>query len=76
MALLAQPPFEKHKDILEEKFIVLHVKPYNKDIYNHSYDKRLSPESWSLKLTSPLAENNGGACALRQSGEKYNKCSF
>ncbi len=35
-----------------------------------------APESSSSLLMSPLAENNGGACALRQSVKKYNKHSF
>ncbi len=39
----------------------LQIKPYNKDIYDHI----CRPES--LLLTSPLAEHNGAACALRQS---------
>ncbi len=39
----------------------------------HYYDKQLSSESWSSLLTSPLAENDKGAQALRQS---IKKCSL
>ncbi len=42
-------------------------------IYNvllHYYDKHCGPESWSSLLTSPLAENNRGACAPGQSVKK------
>ncbi len=55
----------RHKsNRLKEKFDFLHIKPYNKDIYDHIrcsmtfYDEWLSLESWSSLLTSPLAENN------------------
>ncbi len=40
------------------------------NILQRCYDERHNPESWSSLLTSPLAENNGGAGAfkvLRQS---------
>ncbi len=66
----------------KEKFVFLHFKPYNKgitiiyDALQHYYDSRCSPESWSSLLRQPLAKNSGGACALRQSVRKYNKCSF
>ncbi len=46
------------------------------DVLQHYYDDRCSPESWSSLLTSLLAENNGGSCALRQSIKKHNKHSF
>ncbi len=46
------------------------------DVLQHYYDERRGPESWSSLLTSPLAENNGGARALRQSVKKHNKRSF
>ncbi len=46
------------------------------DVLHHCYNNRCSPESWGSLLTSPLAENNGGACALRQSIKKYNKHAF
>ncbi len=48
-------------------------------IYNvlqHYYDNLCSPESWSSLLMSQLAENNRGACALRQSVKKHNKRLF
>ncbi len=40
------------------------------DVLQLYYDNRCSPESWSSLLTSPPAENNGGACALTESVEK------
>ncbi len=48
-------------------------------IYNvlqHYYDKQCSSETLSSLLTSLLAENNGGACALGQSVKKYNERLF
>ncbi len=42
-------------------FLIIH------DVLQHRYDSWCSPKSWSSLLTSPQAENNGGACALRQS---------
>ncbi len=33
------------------------------DVLQHYDDEQRSPESWSSLLTSPLAENSGGACA-------------
>ncbi len=66
--------------VLKEKFGFLHIKPYNKDIYNHMqhsyYDSQCSPESWSWLLMSPLAGSNAEACALRQSVKKHNKRLF
>ncbi len=38
------------------------------------YDNQHSPESWSSLLLSQLAENNRGACALRQSKNTINTC--
>ncbi len=43
------------------------------DILQYYYDNWRSFESWSSLLTPPLAENNGGTCALRRSVEKYNE---
>ncbi len=42
------------------------------DVLQHYYDKLFSPESWSSLLTSPLTENNGGACALSLSKNAIN----
>ncbi len=62
-----------------EVWVFLHIKPLMRifmimsDVLQHYYVKWCSLESWSSLLTSLLAENNGGACALRQSVKKYNK---
>ncbi len=68
---------------LKEKFVFCHIQLYSKDIYDHIlcyyviyYDNQCSDESWSSLLMSPLAGNNKGACALRQSIKKYNKHLF
>ncbi len=48
-------------------------------IYNvlqHYYEEWCCPEGWILLLVSPLAKNNRGACAPRQSVEKHNNNSF
>ncbi len=36
------------------------------DVLQHYYDERRSPESWSLLLTSLLAENSGGLEAYQE----------
>ncbi len=68
--------------LLKDKFVLLHIKPYNEDIYDHlqvvqqKYYERCSYMSRSSLLTSPLAEHSGkqrrlGAFqVLRQSIEK------
>ncbi len=43
------------------------------NILQYYYDKQRSPENCSSLLTLLLAENNRGACALRQSLKKYVK---
>ncbi len=48
----------------------------SKNTLQHCRDEWCSPESWSSLLTSPLAENIGGACALSESVAKYNEHSF
>ncbi len=45
------------------------------DVLLHYYDNLRCPESWSSLLMSLLAENNRGACALRQSIKEC-KCLF
>ncbi len=47
--------------ITKQKFVFLHIKPYNKDfsimydVLHHFYDEPCSAESWSSLLTSLLA---------------------
>ncbi len=41
------------------------------DVLQHYYENWCSPESWSSLLTSLLAENHRGACALRQAVKKF-----
>ncbi len=55
----------------------MHIKPYINFINDqHHFDDWRSPESWSSLLTSLLAENNGGTCAIGQLVKKHNKHSF
>ncbi len=51
------------------------------EILHNSLFSLLEKLLWNSKIssslmTSPLAENNGGACALTQSVKKYSKGSF
>ncbi len=46
------------------------------DVLRYCYERLHSPQSGSSLLMPALAENNGGACAQRQSVKKHNKSSF
>ncbi len=46
------------------------------DVLQHNYDERCISKSWSYLLTSPLAENNKGAQAPRQSVKNTIKARF
>ncbi len=65
---------------LKEMFGFLHINPYNKDISDHIrcsqhyYDNWRNPESWSLLLMSPLAENHRGAFALVLTDMRLAEC--
>ncbi len=71
----------KHQ-LLKEKFVfctlslIIRIFTIIYDVIQYYYDNHGSPESWSSLLTSSLAENNRGACALRQSIKKYNQHLF
>ncbi len=46
------------------------IRMFYDDVLQDFNNNQRSPESWSSLLTSPPAENNAEACALRQSIEK------
>ncbi len=64
--------------LLQEKFgfctlnLIIRIFMITYNVLQHYYDERRISVGWSSLLTSQLAENNKGACALRQSIKKYN----